>query len=128
MGKLCYTGNAQPNCRVKAMLELPKLMDKTQEYLQPLQEIITGRRGTLQMGADRTRAAAGYKKRLLDFTKSAPKWCSRVVRNCRQDTFGNNPNDKVKIMLLSCITVSARQEIVLLHASSLALANSSRNC
>ena len=77
MEKLSYTGNAQPNsiARLKAMLEQPKLMDETQEYLQPLQEIIIARsRGTLQMGADRSRAAAGYKKRLLDFTcKSAPK-------------------------------------------------------
>ena len=102
-----------PIVRVKAMLEQAKLMDETQKYLQTLQEEIIARRGTLQMCADRSRAAAGYKKRLLYFTQSAPnmmeiqKQCSNGVRNWRHmDThdWETIPNDKMKEMLLSCIT------------------------
>ena len=102
-----------PIVRVKAMLEQAKLMDETQEYLQTLQEEIIARRGTLQMCADRSRDAAGYKKKLLYFTQSAPnmmeiqKQCSNGVRNWRHmDThdWETIPNDKMKKMLLSCIT------------------------
>ena len=38
-----------PIARVKAMLEQPKLMDLTHEYLRTLQEEIIARRGTIQM-------------------------------------------------------------------------------
>ena len=83
--------------------------------------------------ADRSRAAAEYKKRLLDFTQAAPKydgnpktvfkWCKKLETYL--DTHDREPisNDKVKKMLLACIMGSARQEIVLLHASGLAFAN-----
>ena len=102
--------------------EVDKELDETQEYLQTLQEKTIAGRGTLKLRADRSRVVAGHKKNWLDFTHETPKYDGNPEKVFKWfekletllDTYDRETiqNDKGKKMLLSCITGSARQDML----------------
>ena len=99
-------------------------MDRTLNYMELLRADVDSGRADRHAHAELSKSEETYDIRMREFTRYAPSygrnskkvfdWCENLESHLAAYSWEKIPNDQIKMMLLSCIKGSGRQEIIVL--------------